>query len=105
MYERRGIRAAIYALMVACLLASGAPVGQAADPTLGVVNINTATAEELELLPGIGPARARAILEARGQKGAFKSVDELVEVKGIGQTAVERLRPFATVSGKTTAQH
>jgi len=69
----------------------------------GVVNINTATASELELLPGVGPARARAILEHRKAKGEFKAVDDLRAVGGIGDRALEQLRPHCVLTGKTTA--
>ena len=71
---------------------------------VGAVNINTATPEQLELLPGIGEARAKAVIALRKQRGGFKSVDELTEVKGIGEAALERLRPFIRTEGKTTAQ-
>jgi competence protein ComEA len=70
----------------------------------GVVNINTATAEELQLLPGIGEARAKAVIELRKRNGGFKSVEDLAEVKGIGATAIERLRPYIRTEGKTTAE-
>jgi competence protein ComEA len=71
---------------------------------VGTVNINTATPEQLELLPGIGEARAKAVVSMRKQRGGFKSVDELTEVKGIGEAALERLRPFVRTEGTTTAQ-
>jgi competence protein ComEA len=85
-------------------------LGLAASPVLaadggdlsGVVNLNTATAEQLMLLPGIGEAKARAILERRKQQGGFKTVDELVEVKGIGSAALEKIRPFVAIQGKTS---
>ncbi|MEE8314425.1 MAG: helix-hairpin-helix domain-containing protein [Myxococcota bacterium] len=70
---------------------------------VGVVNVNTATAEQLQLLPGIGPARAAAILEFR-KAGKLKRVEELTEVSGIGEVALERIRPHVAVSGKTTAR-
>jgi comEA protein len=98
--------AALRALLAATLVLGGGLAAQAADeatPMVGVVNVNTATAAELELLPGVGPAKARAILEARRANGGFKSVEELEDVKGIGPAALERLRPFARTSGKTTA--
>ncbi len=62
-------------------------------PAWAQVDINTATQSELESLPGIGPTKARAILEYRRQHGPFQSVDDLAKVKGIGPATVERLRP------------
>ena len=70
----------------------------------GVVNINTATAEQLQMLPGVGEVRARAILSERKERGGFKSVDDLRDVKGVGDTLLEKMRPFVTLKGKTTAQ-
>jgi len=80
-----------------------APVASAAPPDAKAaaasaapssVNVNTATMDELTALPGIGEKRAEAILEMRKQKGGFKSVDELTEVKGIGPANLEKLRPY-----------
>lgn len=65
---------------------------------LAALNLNTATKEELVALSGIGPARAQAILDYRSQHGAFKSVDELKDVKGIGARRFEKLRPELTVA-------
>jgi competence protein ComEA len=71
-----------------------APAASAAAKASGaVVHLNSATQAELESLPGIGPAKARAILEFRETNGGFKSVDELVKVKGIGPKTMEALRP------------
>lgn len=58
----------------------------------GPVNINTATQEELETLPGIGPTKARAIIEYRREKGPFQTPDELQEVTGIGPKTWEGLK-------------
>ena len=66
--------------------------------SLAAVNINTATPAELEALPGIGPAKAKAIAEYRRQHGAFKSVDELKNVKGIGEGVLSKLKAEATVA-------
>lgn len=70
----------------------------------GVVNINTASREELELLPGVGEVRAVAIVAERKERGGFKTIEELLEVKGIGVAMLEQLRPHVTLTGQTTAQ-
>lgn len=93
--------------LVAALMLALAGVAQAADTVerlSGVVNLNTADAEQLQLLPGVGEKRAAAIIDIRSSKGGFKSVEELVEVKGVGAVLLERLRPHLTLSGKTTAR-
>ncbi len=63
----------------------------------GRLNVNRATLAELESLPGIGPARARAIVRWREEHGAFRELEELLEVPGIGPATLERLRPLAVV--------
>jgi competence ComEA-like helix-hairpin-helix protein len=68
----------------------------------GVVNINTASAEELERLPGIGPTRARAILTLRAHMTHFTRSDELLRVKGIGRATYRKLRALVVLSGETT---
>lgn len=70
----------------------------------GVVNINTATEEELTRLPLVGPARAAAILALRTRLQRFRSADELVRVRGIGRVSMRRLRPFVVLAGDTTLQ-
>jgi len=104
-FETRTARASVLALLAALgVLFAAPPLLAAGEGGLaGVVNINTATAEELQLLPGIGEARAEAVIALRKRNGGFKAVDELVQVKGIGATALERLRPYVRTQGKTTA--
>ncbi len=66
-------------------------------PPLETVNINTAGAEELETLPGIGPVLASRIVEYRAENGPFLHLSELMEVEGIGSAVFERLQGRLTL--------
>ena len=66
-------------------------------PTRVLVNINTADAEELETLTGIGPALAQAIVDYRAEHGAFRSAEDLLLVKGIGEAKLEGFRAEITL--------
>jgi competence protein ComEA len=68
------------------------------------VNINTATSEQLQEVPGIGPATANKILQARKSYGAFKSVDDLQAIKGIGPKRLDKMRKYLTVGKPSTTQ-
>lgn len=61
------------------------------------VNLNTATQAELDTVKGIGPGKAKAIVEYRDKNGPFKSVDDLNQVKGFGQKSIDKLRAELTV--------
>lgn len=67
----------------------------------GVVNLNAASEDELGFLPGVGPSKAKAIVEHR-RTHPFHKVEELTKVKGIGKKTFGRLRPYLTVAGPTT---
>src|SRR4051812_36880777 len=84
------------------LILVGAPPARAAKAVDGVVNINTAEVGVLGLLPGIGPAKAAQIAAYR-KRHPFRTVDELVRIRGIGRKMVRRLRVHLAVSGPTTA--
>ena len=104
MKTQRSARAGALAWLIALAIGTTALSALAAESQLtGVVNLNTATQEELQLLPGIGESRARAVIEARKRMGGFQKVEDLLEVKGIGQAGLEKLRPHVTLEGKTTA--
>ena len=74
-----------------------------AGTALAVVNINTASKEELTTIKGIGEKRAQEIIDYRKKNGDFKSVDDLEKVPGIGPGTMKQIRSQVTVSGKTTA--
>lgn len=62
-----------------------------------VININTATQEELDTLPGIGPATATKIIEYRKEKGKFKQKEEIKEVSGIGEAKYEKIKEYISI--------
>jgi len=87
------------------LIALGAiPLVLAANkkPPAAPINLNTATSEELQQVPGIGPVTAEKILQMRKAYGPFKSVDDVRAIKGIGPKRLEKMRKYLTV-GKTPA--
>jgi competence protein ComEA len=82
----------MHRLLLACALALVSGLACA------TVNLNTATKDELVALPGIGPAKAQAILDYRAAHGGFKTVEELKDVKGIGAKRFEKLKAELTVT-------
>jgi competence protein ComEA len=68
-----------------------------APPPLAMINLNTATPEELELLPGIGEVTARRIVEFREENGPFRSIDDLIHVQGISDRTIDAFRDQVTV--------
>lgn len=69
---------------------------------LAAININTANQQQLESLNGIGPVKAKAIIDYRTKNGAFKTVDDLKKVSGIGDKTLEKLKKDIIVSGTST---
>ncbi len=68
----------------------------------GVININTATAQELDRLPGVGPSRAEAIVALRTKMKHFEHLEDVMRVKGIGRATFRKLRPLLRLDGATT---
>ncbi len=81
----------------------GHGAAHAAAAASGPVNLNTATAEQLEGLPGIGPSKVQAILAWRAEHGRFTSTQQLDEVKGIGPSILAQILPLVTVDGASSA--
>jgi competence protein ComEA len=93
--------------MILAVWLAGAPMAQAAaapqdaadTKAVGAaVNLNTASASQLEAVPGIGPKMAQRIVEYRQKNGAFKKIEELMNVKGIGEKSFLKLKAHITVS-------
>ncbi len=86
-------------LMLAAVALATAGGAVAAD---GKVNINSASAEELTLLPRVGATVAARIIEFRDANGAFEATEDLMLVKGIGERTFELIMPYVSLSGETT---
>jgi len=82
---------------LAATLQPQAPAAAAAAPSKPALNLNTATLEQLEALPGIGRKTAELILEYRTKSGGFKRIEDLMNVKGIGEKSFLKLKPLVTV--------
>jgi competence protein ComEA len=98
------VLAILLATHVALVAQSAAPAGNQPKAPAGVVNINTATAEQLDGLPGIGPAMATRIVEYRQKNGGFKKVEDLMNIRGIGEKNFLKLKPLVTVGTPKTSQ-
>ena len=92
---------ALFSLVI--LLSVGTATAASKRQLEGVVNVNTASADQLQLLSGIGPAKVRNIVAYRA-KHPFRTIEELVRIKGIGRKLFRRLRLHLAISGPTTAQ-
>ncbi len=79
------------------LICAPAVLSAKKKPPARPVNINTATSEELQQVPGIGPATAEKIVQMRKSYGAFKSVDDLLAIRGLGPKRLEKMRKYLTV--------
>ncbi len=100
------MRTFIRAALVAALVVLPASVAFAqndkpAAPAAPTVNLNSATLDQLETLPGIGRVTAQRILEYRQKSGGFKKIEELMNVKGIGEKSFLKLKPLVVVTAKT----
>jgi competence ComEA-like helix-hairpin-helix protein len=92
-HSATGILLAIFVL----ILASVSPALAKKKPPAHPININTAGASDLQQVPGIGPSTAQKILDTRKSYGAFKNVDDLLAIKGIGPKKLEKMRKYLTV--------
>jgi comEA protein len=99
--QRTVVPRIVFVLAIYCLLSAAILANK--KPPESPVNLNTATSEQLQLVPGIGPVTADKIVQMRKSYGAFKSVDDLRAVRGIGPKRLEKMRKYLTV-GKAASQ-
>jgi comEA protein len=90
----RRLLSSLLCLLISCC---AAPAFAKKKPPAHPINLNSASAAELQQVPGIGPSTADKILEMRKSYGAFKSVDDLLAIKGIGPKRLEKMRKYLTV--------
>ena len=101
------LRALIPCAAVICLIAAAPQVSFAqqeqppATTSKSTVNLNTATIDQLASLPGVGPKTAERILEYRTKNGGFKKIEELMNVKGIGEKSFLKIKPLVSAPPKT----
>ena len=93
----RSLSLRVFLSLCLVVFLSAAASAEKKKPPLKPVNINTANAEELQQVPGIGPATAQKILQMRKSYGPFKSVDDLLAIRGLGQKRLDKMRKYLTV--------
>ena len=89
---------ALTVVLLSGLTASAQQTEKGAATTGATINLNSATVEQLEGLPGIGPKTAQLIVEYRQKSGGFKKIEDLMNIKGIGEKSFLKLKPMVTVS-------
>jgi competence ComEA-like helix-hairpin-helix protein len=85
-------------LLLCCTLLLVAAAGARKKPPAEPLDVNTATAAQLEQVPGIGPATAKAIVKFRRKSGPFERIEDLLAIRGISARKLEQIRPYVTVS-------
>jgi competence protein ComEA len=100
---RKSLQFVLVALVVLGVAGSAIAADKAASPApAGVVNLNTADATQLSLLPRVGAKAAQRIVDDRREHGLFKKTSDLMQVKGFGDKKYQHLASYLTVDGKTT---
>lgn len=85
------------AVALACVLVAGPAVAAAQPAPSAKINLNSASAEQLTAVPGVGPKLAARIVEHRQKEGSFRSVQELMNVKGVGEKNLAKFQGYLSV--------
>jgi comEA protein len=100
------VRSLSSTLIIALTVLFGvAPVLAQKSPPAQPINLNTATIAQLETLPGIGPNTAKSIIDFRNRSGPFQRIEDLLAIKGISKSKLEKLRPYVTVGPAAPNRH
>ena len=93
MTSRKAKIVCVLALCLGLTLSSVSVLAQkSAPPAMDKINLNTATVEQLQSLPGIGPAMAKSIIEHRTKIGKFSRIEEIMNVKGVGEKKFQKIK-------------
>jgi len=90
------------AFAVAPVVAQDEPAQPKKPAIEGKLNINTATAEQIDMLPGMSKKRAAAVVEYRTKNGNFKTLEDLMKVQGIKQKRIDKIKDYVIFEGETT---
>lgn len=91
---------ALTAVLFVASHVSAQQTDKSAPAATAAINLNSATLEQLEALPGVGPRTAQLIVEYRQKSGGFKKIEELMNIKGIGEKSFLKLKPMVVVTAK-----
>jgi len=88
----------VFLLCIVMVIGSLSALAQKPDPaSTDKINLNSASAEQLESLPGIGPVTAKRIVDYRAKIGKFKQIEEIINIEGIGEKKFERIKDRLTI--------
>src|SRR3954468_5842033 len=107
MMTRILLMAALAAMAVTTAVAaaqSKAPVAKAVATSAAPINLNSATAEQLATIPGVGPKMAERIIDYRQKNGGFKKIEDLMNVSGVGEKSFLKMKPLITVTAARPGQ-